>query len=83
MRRPAVTVVTGPGCWILAWLTGRDAGSVLSAPGRPGRWARTSYIGGSEGSRKITAGYGAADIAHQPIHAIRYARRWLTRLSTR
>lgn len=32
----AVTVVTGPGCWMLAWLTGRDAGSALSARGGPG-----------------------------------------------
>lgn len=31
----AVTV-TGPGCWMLAWLTGRDAGTGLSARGGPG-----------------------------------------------
>ena len=31
----AVTV-TGPGCWLLAWLTGRDAGSALSARGGSG-----------------------------------------------
>lgn len=28
--------VSGPGCWMLAWLTGRDAGTGLSARGGPG-----------------------------------------------
>lgn len=31
----AVTV-TGPGCWLLAWLTGRDAGTALSVRSGPG-----------------------------------------------
>jgi maleylpyruvate isomerase len=30
----AVTVA-GPGCWVLAWLTGRDAGTALSVSGGP------------------------------------------------
>jgi maleylpyruvate isomerase len=31
-----VVTVTGPGCWVLAWLTGRDPGTALSARGGPG-----------------------------------------------
>ena len=31
-----VVTVTGPGCWVLAWLTGRDPGTALSASGGPG-----------------------------------------------
>jgi maleylpyruvate isomerase len=44
-REARAVTVTGPGCWVLAWLTGRDPGSALSvspsggrepADGRPG-----------------------------------------------
>jgi maleylpyruvate isomerase len=35
-QRPGDAVtVTGPGCWMLAWLTGRDPGTALSARGGP------------------------------------------------
>jgi hypothetical protein len=30
---PAPVTVTGPGCWVLAWLTGRDDGAGLSVAG--------------------------------------------------
>jgi len=33
---PAAVTVAGPGCWLLAWLTGRDDGMALSVRGRAG-----------------------------------------------
>jgi maleylpyruvate isomerase len=34
-RAGDVVTVTGPGCWMLAWLTGRDPGTALSARAGP------------------------------------------------
>jgi maleylpyruvate isomerase len=34
-RAPTAVTVAGPGCWLLAWLTGRDAGTMLSVSTGP------------------------------------------------
>ena len=34
-RATGAVTVAGPGCWVLAWLTGRDAGTALSVSGGP------------------------------------------------